>query len=196
MKYLKRKNYKRKQNNYQDRLNSNKTNTFNLERLIKVSAVLCMIQTLNDLKSRYCSINTGNLVIDSFVSNLKEVADKYHITLDTSIKLSTTQIPLTDYDLTIVLGNLFDNAITACNDVENAVITVKLQTIRNTFTIYVENSYNASKKHSSDNDFDFIHGYGLKNVKNSVEKYNGFCIIDPQNCLYAVTCIIPLNQII
>lgn len=40
----KRKNYKRKQNNYQDRLNSNKTNTFNLERLIKVSAVLCMIQ--------------------------------------------------------------------------------------------------------------------------------------------------------
>lgn len=152
--------------------------------------------TLNDLKSRYCSINTGNLVIDSFVSNLKEVADKYHITLDTSIKLSTTQIPLTDYDLTIVLGNLFDNAITACNDVENAVITVKLQTIRNTFTIYVENSYNASKKHSSDNDFDFIHGYGLKNVKNSVEKYNGFCIIDPQNCLYAVTCIIPLNQII
>ena len=152
--------------------------------------------TLNDLKSRYCYINTGNLVIDSFVSNLKEVADKYHITLDTSIKLSTTQIPLTDYDLTIVLGNLFDNAITACNDVENAVITVKLQTIRNTFTIYVENSYNASKKHSSDNDFDFIHGYGLKNVKNSVEKYNGFCIIDPQNCLYAVTCIIPLNQII
>ena len=152
--------------------------------------------TLNDLKSRYCSINTGNLVIDSFVSNLKEVADKYHITLDTSIKLSTTQIPLTDYDLTIVLGNLFDNAITACNDVENAVITVKLQTIRNTFTIYVENSYNASKKHSSDNDFDFIHGYGLKNVKNSAEKYNGFCIIDPQNCLYAVTCIIPLNQII
>ncbi|MFR0969841.1 MAG: GHKL domain-containing protein [Coprococcus sp.] len=73
------------------------------------------------------------------------MADKYHITLDTSIKLSTTQIPLTDYDLTIVLGNLFDNAITACNDVENAVITVKLQTIRNTFTIYVENSYNASK---------------------------------------------------
>ena len=151
---------------------------------------------IQSIEDNYAKYNTGNLVIDSFVSNLKEVADKYHITLDTSIKLSTTQIPLTDYDLTIVLGNLFDNAITACNDVENAVITVKLQTIRNTFTIYVENSYNASKKHSSDNDFDFIHGYGLKNVKNSVEKYNGFCIIDPQNCLYAVTCIIPLNQII
>ena len=151
--------------------------------------------TLDDLSSRYCSVNTGNLVIDSFVSNLKNVADKYHITLDLSIKLTVSQIPLSDYDLTIVLGNLFDNAISACKDIENAVITLKLQIIRNTFTVYIENSYDESRPHPSDNEFDFIHGYGLENVKKAVAKYNGFCLINSENSLYTVTCIVPLKPV-
>lgn len=38
---------------------------------------------------------------------------------------------------------------------------------------------------------DFIHGYGLKNVKKSAEACGGFCLINYENGIYSVTVIIP-----
>lgn len=39
---------------------------------------------------------------------------------------------------------------------------------------------------------DFIHGYGLKNVKDSAEACGGFCVINHENDIYSVTVIIPI----
>lgn len=151
--------------------------------------------TIHDLESRYCTINTGNLVIDSFVSNLLLQTKRHGITLYTNLKIDTNTIPINDYHMTIILGNLLDNALNACLQQNGGEIKVSIQTIENTFTIHVTNTYNSSEIklfQKNIDSIDFIHGYGLKNVKNSISHYDGICVIQCENDIYSVTSVVPL----
>ena len=148
-----------------------------------------------DLESRYCTINTGNLVIDAFVSNLLLQTKTQGITLHTNLKFDKTTIPVNDYHLTIILGNLLDNALNACKDQIGAQIKVAVRTVDGTFTIHVANTYVLTDSFNAPSDFeniDFIHGYGLKNVKDSAAAYGGFCVIQHENDVYSATVIIPI----
>ncbi|MDE6635051.1 MAG: GHKL domain-containing protein [Lachnospiraceae bacterium] len=153
--------------------------------------------TMEDLESRYCTINTGNLVIDSFVSNLLLQTKKHGITLHTNLKIDNNIIPLSDYHMTVILRNLLDNALNACLEQNDGTINLTIQTVEDTFTIHITNTYVCAPDNNAllediDN-FDFIHGYGLKNVKTSTLYYHGVCLIDYKNDIYSVTVIIPLE---
>lgn len=152
--------------------------------------------TMNDLESRYCTINTGNLVVDSFVSNLLLQTRKHGITLQTNFKFDINTIPLSDYHMTVILGNLLDNAFNACLEQNGGDINLTIQTVEDTFTIYNTNTYTpapGAKPIEDVDNFDFIHGYGLKNVKISTLHYHGVCMIDYENDIYSVTVIIPID---
>ena len=61
----------------------------------------------------------------------------------------------------------------------------------NSFSVW----YEKNQQNYSPNDFDkidFIHGYGLKNVKDSAEACGGFCVINHENDIYSATVIIPV----
>lgn len=150
---------------------------------------------MHDLESRYCTINTGNLVIDAFVSNLLLQTKAQGITLHTNLKFDKATIPVNDYHLTIILGNLLDNALNACRGQIGANIKVAVRTVDGTFTIHVANTYVIADPDKAPDDFekiDFIHGYGLKNVKDSAEACGGFCVIHHENDVYSATVIIPI----
>lgn len=152
---------------------------------------------MHDLESRYCTINTGNLVVDAFVSNLLLQTKSHDITLHTNLRFDNNTVPTNDYHLTIILGNLLDNALKACKDQLNPEITVAVRTVENTFTVHVANTYVITDPANAPDDFedvDFIHGYGLKNVKNSAEACGGFCIIQHRDDVYSATVIIPLSD--
>ena len=152
-------------------------------------------EIMHDLESRYCTINTGNLVVDAFVSNLLLQTKAQGITLHTNLKFDNSTIPVNDYHLTIILGNLLDNALNACNGQIGAHIKVAVRTVAGTFTIHVANTYVITDSQKAPNDFekiDFIHGYGLKNVKASAEACGGFCVIHHENDVYSATVIIPI----
>lgn len=155
-------------------------------------------EIMQNLESRYCTINTGNLVIDAFVSNLLLQTKRLGITLHTNLNIDNRIIPVNDYHLTIILGNLLDNALNACKDQTNAYIKVTIQTVSDTFTIHITNTYAIADPDQTPKDFDnidFIHGYGLKNVKKSVSAYNGICMVQCENDIYSVTAIIPLYPV-
>ena len=152
-------------------------------------------EIMHDLESRYCTINTGNLVIDAFVSNLLLQTKAQGITLHTNLKFDKATIPVSDYHLTIILGNLLDNALNACRGQIGANIKVAVRTVDGTFTIHVANTYVIADPDKAPDDFekiDFIHGYGLKNVKDSAEACGGFCVINHENDIYSATVIIPV----
>ncbi|RGR56058.1 GHKL domain-containing protein [Agathobacter rectalis] len=152
-------------------------------------------EIMHDLESRYCTINTGNLVIDAFVSNLLLQTKAQGITLHTNLKFDKATIPVNDYHLTIILGNLLDNALNACRGQIGANIKVAVRTVDGTFTIHVANTYVIADPDKAPDDFekiDFIHGYGLKNVKDSAEACGGFCVINHENDIYSATVIIPV----
>ncbi len=167
-------------------------NEKNYERIIPYSK-----ETIADLESRYCTVNTGNLVIDAFISNFILQTARHGIELTTSLKLNCNEIPIDDYHLTIILGNLLDNALNACLQQFGGRINIKIQTIENTFTIYITNTYiipPSEKQPDNIEEIDFIHGYGLKNVKDSVEECGGIILMNYENSIYSVTIIFPLNN--
>lgn len=152
--------------------------------------------TMNNLESHYCTINTGNLVIDSFISNYILQTKRCGIELSTNLKINSNKIPIDDYHLTIILGNLLDNAFNACSNIHLGKIHVTIQTIEDTFTIYITNTYipDNDKKQKNIEEIDFIHGYGLQNVKNTVSKCGGIILINYENSIYSVTVIFPQKQ--
>lgn len=152
---------------------------------------------ITDLESRYCTFNTGNLVVDAFVHNLYLRTQNNNISLLTNLNFDNSLIPLNDYHMTIVLGNLLDNSYNACVDQLNGKISLTISTLEDVFTIHIQNTYINdinNKKNQSFEDFDFIHGYGLKNVKDIVNQYNGIHNIRCENGIYSVTIIIPQNK--
>lgn len=154
-------------------------------------------ETMMDLESRYCSINTGNLVIDSFVSNVILQASSNGIRINTRLKVEKDLIPCDDYHMTIILGNLLDNAMNACTGQTGGTINLDIQTVDTSFVIHITNTYHAApdeKLPDNFDNFDFIHGYGLKNVKRSAEECGGFCLIGYEDGLYSVTVIVPLKK--
>ena len=150
--------------------------------------------TMKDLESRYCTVNTGNLVIDAFVSNALLQAKNNNIRMEKVIKIEKERIPCDDYHMSIILGNLLDNAMTACTGQAGSSIKINIQMIDNSFVIRVANTYHPSPfeaSHKDYDDFDFIHGYGLKNVKKSAEQCGGLCVIKYDDGIYSATVIIP-----
>lgn len=82
----------------------------------------------DSIESTYASVGTGNLVIDSLITNYHNIASSKKIIFTTSIMIEKAKIPVSDYDLCIILGNLLDNSLHACEilPVYTAGIVVKL----------------------------------------------------------------------
>lgn len=98
------------------------------------------------------------------------------------------ELHVTDVDMTIIMGNLLDNAIEACLNVEDKSRYINLDIVcgYGRIDIMMKNSSNdkmeiinnhiQSGKKDKDN-----HGYGLDNIKKTVGKYNGYFKIHSVN---------------
>ena len=163
----------------------------------KYNAVIPYLeQSLDELNSSYSKINTGNLVIDSFVSNYLLLCEDKGIEFISNLQIDASLIPIKDYDLSIVLGNLLDNAVNACNNILSPdkkfiqlYICTDLQSDQ--FVIHIVNSKN--QKTVSEND-EVIHGYGLINIQEHIEKSFGIINSKETNNEYETSIIIPLNK--
>ena len=66
---------------------------------------------------------------------------RHNIKLTTKLKIDNDLVPCDDYHMTIILGNLLDNALNACLEEQSGEININIQTIEHTFTIYITNTY-------------------------------------------------------
>lgn len=148
-----------------------------------------------NLRKSYSPVNTGNLVIDSFVSSYIPFASENRITFKYDFQLDPALIPISDYDLSILLGNLLDNAMNACTKIESPAercVEMYIRTDQKTeqFIIYIINSN--YKKTPSTEINELIHGYGLKNAEELTEKNSGIFTVKESEKNYETSCIIPL----
>ena len=68
----------------------------------KYDAIIPYLESsMDELNSSYSKINTGNLVIDSFVSNYLLFAEDNNIDFQPDLQIDATIIPINDYDLSI-----------------------------------------------------------------------------------------------
>ncbi len=133
---------------------------------------------MKDIEDTYTEINTGNLVIDAFVSNFKNIAETNGISFSPTLKIDANRIPINDYDLCVILGNLLDNSFNACrkNAAGHNYIALTISVNENDiFYIHIENTYDPAEECASRPKTDFLkHGYGMDNIENIVEKNHGF----------------------
>lgn len=154
--------------------------------------------SMEKMESSYTSINTGNLVIDSFVSNFKTIAKNNSISFKEDISVDANRIPINDYDLCIILGNLLDNSLNACNKITHSEKNIQLNIYTNdndTFLIHTSNSYiNSESGNETIFDGSFEHGYGLDNIQKIVESNHGIFKCSKENN-FDVLIIIPIIDI-
>lgn len=137
-----------------------------------------------EYKGLFTNVETGNMAIDAVVGIKKSYALSKGINLSTEIFIPK-DMNCDSMDMVIILGNLLDNAIEACEKLkDNKNIKLVIKYSFNNIIISIENTYNGKLgKAEGDNEQsklpkttkgDFIHhGIGLQNVRNIVSKYNG-----------------------
>lgn len=120
---------------------------------------------------------TNNPLLDSLLSGKQEKANKMGVSLDIySSKISTN---LSDKDMSILLGNLLDNAIEAAEKVDkDKIVSVQILVKGDMLFIHIRNS-TASSPVIRDGQFitskpdKSNHGWGMKSIEAIVEKYEG-----------------------
>lgn len=122
--------------------------------------------------------NTGNLIIDSIVNSKLQDAIEKGIEVNASVVLPAA-IEVKNDDMVVILGNLLDNAIEACERTDSARYIRLLMNyekgcvmlrIKNSFDQIINRDYGEFTSRKKDKS---LHGLGIKSVKNTVAKYNG-----------------------
>lgn len=142
---------------------------------------------------------SNNPVIDTFVTNYEIKAKEKGIEYETIINTSDKAIPLSDYDLCIIIGNLMDNCFNAAEKWFNhndSYVGFKIKCLVETkekyFVIYISNSFDSYMVSEKNNDND--HGYGIVNIQKIVNENRGFYHQDSENNIYETTISIPYKM--
>ena len=151
-----------------------------------------------ELEERFVKINTGNLVIDTFISNYDTIAKENGIKFNYDITIDKDEIPVSDYHLCIILGNLLDNSFNeaeayydANSSYDGFQISTKLLSSENFFVVYVSNTLLNCKDHKKE--FNPEHGFGITNVQDIVRNYGGLYNQSIAESTYETTVSIPIN---
>ena len=123
---------------------------------------------------------SGNIIVDSILNYKLSSAEENKITCQLELKIPKEFRCISDLDMNILLSNVLDNAITAtCHLSERRDIDISIRYTKKTLSISVTNTFDGvllfdgetriltSKK---DN---MAHGYGLRIIEETVDKYNG-----------------------
>ncbi|WP_270605487.1 ATP-binding protein [Dorea amylophila] len=138
---------------------------------------------LNELSEDMLDYNyqiwTGNRMLDMILNEkLKEAKDK-KIDMQISTEVFTT-LPFTDREIISLFGNLLDNAIEACERItdKNTWIHIKMKKKNQLLYFEIKNTTEHTVqpvpgKFISTKTNGTLHGYGMKNIMDVVEKYRG-----------------------
>lgn len=164
------------------------------EKLSAASTAAFVTKIDLKIKQYECFINTGNDFLDILLKDKMEKAYKKEIDLDVDIDFRDTEF-MEPLDISSIFGNLFDNAIEACEKVKktdkfidlyvvkkNSMIIIKME---NSTCLSYNRNFNTTKINKN------MHGFGLKSIQKSLEKYNGTLQINSENGIFSAIALLP-----
>lgn len=124
------------------------------------------------------TVHSGNKVFDVIINKYMTECSLRNIRFDIDTKNNNLS-KIENYDLVTILGNLLDNAVEAVEKTESRTISLETD-YRNNFSVIIV-SNDCSVPPQLDNNFFPLttksnketHGFGIKNIRKTVKKYNG-----------------------
>ena len=168
----------------------------------QASDYLDTIQEVNMQSLSSNPFNTGNRLLDGMLAQKLLPVINSGAKVNSILDLRKCEF-IDNTDLCIIMGNLIDNAVEGISGVENIddrFIRIKGGVSANCLICGIENSCkNTSKLVSvipqSTKKNPRLHGFGLKNVKRVLAKYNGEMELSSDNGIFKVSIIMPNGDI-
>lgn len=150
-------------------------------------------QDLDDINLLF---NTGNINADAVLNAKISLAIKKGIQVDYKATVPRA-LTVSDIDLCVVIGNLIDNAVEACEKVasENQFIRLYIGILQKQLYLSVSNATNETVRKF---DEEYIstkrgnHGHGLKRINRIVDKYGGFINRKNEPGVFVTEIMLPL----
>lgn len=158
------------------------------------------ICNIEDELDRYDnSFNTGNMILDIILNEKNKICKE----IDIELLIDINNIEICSFidiiDICSIFSNIFDNAIEACEKVSDfdKEIILRATKVNNFFVIRIENTkqneVNIKNNYiKTDKKDTYLHGIGIKSIKDSVAKYNGEVVIDYSETRFIMKIFIPL----
>ncbi|MCZ0703548.1 hypothetical protein J2T56_001749 [Natronobacillus azotifigens] len=152
-----------------------------------------------DIQAFAAQYKTGNKVLDTLLASKNMYCIKNGITL-TCVADGTLLNGMDVMDICTIFGNALDNAIEyekKVEDKEKRLIHVSVFAQKTFFMIRVENYFEGNLELEGDLPLTtkkdkYYHGYGLKSIRYSVQKYDGVAKVDQKNNWFELKILIPM----
>lgn len=135
----------------------------------------------DEVKNNKNIYNTGNALLDIILYEKSKDCIKNNIYFNVGIDFSKCEF-IDMIDISSIFSNLIDNAIEACNKIDDnnieKYITIKGTFIKSYYVVRCENSKTnkviiKNNKILTSKKDKFLHGIGFDSIKSSIKKYNG-----------------------
>lgn len=159
-----------------------------------------MKQYLDELEQSLDCVDTyvksGNLMADAILNSKLSLAEKKKIRVSCKAVLPE-KLSVEDVDLCVLLGNLLDNALEACDVIPPEQRFLRVYMVVNRSQLYIS-IQNSAKEELNFNERNYIsqkrgnHGLGMKRVKALTDKYEGFLTLANEPGIFAAELTLPL----
>ena len=161
--------------------------------LLQVSTKEDVISYINEIDSSITKLDknvyTDNMAINSILASKIKIAEEKDIKINLNLKIDS-DIIISNVDICTILGNLLDNSIEACDNIEEyRFINLKIVSEKNVLVIKISNNTKSGYVNEKNGKFistknKDINGIGLKQVDSIVKKYNGYVNRNHKNNIF------------
>ena len=140
-------------------------------------------------------MDTGSSVLSSLLYQKKQQAGRLGISCDIDIQIS--HVAIDDFSITTIIGNLFDNAITAAQKCSSPWVRASLSQSGSYLELTIDNCHCEKIKEkngefaTTKKDKNLLHGIGIKNVRKVVSDLNGQIDISYTDDTFHVGILLP-----
>ena len=150
-----------------------------------------------DLDSVDTYVKSGNMMTDAILNSKLALAKQKSVNNINCKAVLPETLSIEDVDLCVLLGNLLDNAIEACEKVPEEMRFLRIYMAAKKSQLYVS-IQNSAKEELDFNERNYIstkrgaHGLGMKRVKAMTDKYEGYLTLANESGIFAAEVTLPL----
>lgn len=122
------------------------------------------------------TLDCGNSAVDALILSKKEVSESKSIQFECEVMIP--QLKIDEIDFCLLLGNILDNAIEACeriDDISKRTIFLKIHMVNSMLSVHCKNSsFGKNPELKTTKTDKKNHGFGVRKIREVAGEYDGY----------------------